>query len=69
MMHPLEKILVLMALCQALTTFYLVMHATELHGPERKGMYLLKISPLVVATLFMAILILRLFHLIPYVGI
>jgi len=69
MMHPLEKILILMTICQALATGYLVMHVTELHGEGARLLYLIKIAPLVIATLIVATLILRLFHLIPYVGV
>lgn len=69
MMHPLEKILLLMTACQLLQTGYLVWHAFEIHGAAQRRIYFLRISPLIAVTVFLAVLVLRLLHLMPYVGI
>lgn len=67
-MQPLAKIIVFLALCQVLQTVYLIAHAYALRGAARKW-YLLKIAPLALLTLALALLVARIFLLIPYIGI
>lgn len=67
-MHPLEKIVIFLALCQVLQTIYLVAHVHVLHGVSRIW-YLVKMLPLMVLTLMLAAFVLRVFQLIPYIGI
>jgi hypothetical protein len=67
-MHPLEKIVIFLAICQVVQTLYLVAHAHVLHGISRIW-YLAKMVPLVVLTIAMIALVLRVFQIIPYIGI
>lgn len=67
-MHPLEKIIILISLCQVVTTIYLVAHVHILHGVSRLW-YLVKILPLLALTAILVMLVLRVFQIIPYVGI
>lgn len=68
-MHPLEKIIVLLALCQALQTIYMVAHVHALHRRATRLRYLAKMAPLMLVTLAMCALVLRVFNAIPYIGI
>lgn len=67
-MHPLEKIILLLAACQLLQTIYLVAHVQALHGSSR-WRYLAKMVPLLVLTILMVVLVLRIFQIIPFIGI
>jgi hypothetical protein len=67
-MHPLEKIVIFLSLCQVVQTFYLVAHVHVLHGVSRLW-YLAKMLPLVALTIALVVFVLRVFQLIPYVGI
>lgn len=65
-MHPLEKIIILMTVCQILQTSYTL---RRLHGAHAGLRYWLEMAPLIAATLALAVLVGRIFHLLPYVGI
>lgn len=67
-MHPIEKIIVLIAVCQAIQTAYLVAHVHDLHGSSR-AWYLLKMAPLIVVTIWLLVLVLRILQVVPYFGL
>jgi hypothetical protein len=65
-MHPLEKIFVMMAVCQVLHATYTM---RRLHGAHSGMRYWLEMAPLIVALAVLVILVLRFLHLIGYVGV
>jgi hypothetical protein len=65
-MHPLEKIIVLMTVCQVLHASYTVRRLHREHASWRYGA---EIIPLLAATAALVVLVLRIFNLVPYVGI
>lgn len=69
-MHPLEKIIIFLALCQILQTAYLAAHVHRLHGASRRW-YVLKMAPLIVLTVALALMTARIVFpsLVPYIGI
>ena len=67
-MHPMEKIVIFLAACQIMQTIYLVTHVHALHRAARFW-YLVKMTPLIILTFALAAFVLRVFQIIPYVGI
>jgi hypothetical protein len=65
-MHPMEKIIILMTLCQVLHASYTV---RRLHSEHASWRYWAEIVPLLLATAALVVLVLRIFNLVPYVGI
>ncbi len=65
-MHPLEKILILMTVCQVLQTTYTLRRLHRTHSGLR---WCLEMAPLVIATFALVVLVARILNIVPYVGI
>lgn len=65
-MHPLDKILILMTVCQVLQTSYTL---RRLHGEHDGWRWWLEMTPLILTTAALVFLVGRLFNLFPHMGI
>ncbi len=65
-MHAMDKIIVLMTVCQVLQTSYTLRRLHQMHVGVR---YWAEMSPLIFATIALVVLVCRIFNLLPYVGI
>ena len=70
-MHPLEKIVVLLAFCQIFTLIQTTRHVRYWEDkpritPDDHILYWIKIGPLLAAIAVLAVLILRIFRLFPW---
>jgi hypothetical protein len=65
-MHPLQKIIIAMTICQVVQMFYTLRRVHAAHLGLR---YFVEMLPLVLAVTVLVVLVLRIFNLVPYVGV
>lgn len=69
-MHPMERIIVLLALCQIVSLIQTIRHVQSWAGksitPDEHIIYWLKVGPLGLAVVLLAGLVLRVLGLLPW---
>jgi hypothetical protein len=65
-MHPLQKIIIAMTVCQVIQMVYTLRRVHKAHLGLR---YFIEMAPLVLAVAVLVVLVLRMFDLLPYVGV